>query len=140
VKKNLLIKSILIASALPFLAGCVQQTAYYHERPVYVQTTTTTRVTTVSTSSAPAPMPAPGPATVVVTDPSAPPPPQVEVVTVAPGPVTQYYWVPGVWEWRGTWVWAGGHWIVRPYYGAVWVQSGWVYRHHNRVWVTGHWR
>ncbi len=68
----------------------------------------------------------------------APPSPQVETIFVAPGP--GYVWIAGEWEWRGRWVWVGGHWIYPPYPGAVWVSTVWVrgpngYRCHH-----GHWR
>jgi hypothetical protein len=73
---------------------------------------------------------------VVITDP--PPPPQVEVVGAAPGP--QYVWLPGCWEWHGSWVWRSGHWAVAPHPEAAWVPGYW-YRHgRGWVWIHGYWR
>jgi hypothetical protein len=82
--------------------------------------------------------PAPQPAQVEVAP--VPPPPQVEVVPVAPGPVAVWYWTPGAWEWRGSWVWVGGRWAARPHPGAIWVGGGWGWHGHRRIWVGGHWR
>jgi hypothetical protein len=114
-KNSLVSKSIIIAASLPLFAGCVEREVVYRDRP------------------------APPPA---VVDDGVPPPPadQVEVVTVAPGPLDVWFWAPGTWEWRGRWVWVGGHWIARPHPGAVWVRAHWVYHGHHRVWVTGGWR
>jgi hypothetical protein len=117
-KKSILVKSILIAASLPLLAGCVERQVVYRDRPVYVQQ--------------------PPGGDVVVAEPAAPPPPQVEVIPVAPDPT--FVWVGGCWEWRGRWVWAGGHWGPRPHPGAVWVHSGWGWHGHHRVWVSGYWR
>jgi hypothetical protein len=100
----------------------VERQVVYRDRPVYVQ---------------PAPGAPPPNAQVVVEDP-APPPPQVEVIPVAPDPTL--IWVGGNWEWRGRWVWYGGHWAARPHPGAVWVRGGWVHRGSGRVWVGAHWR
>jgi hypothetical protein len=113
-KNSTLIKTALIAASLPLLAGCVEREVVYRDRP------------------------APS-GDVVVEDP-APPPPQVEVIPVAPGPLDVWFWAPGSWEWRGRWVWFGGHWGARPHPGAVWVHSGWGHRGHGRVWVGAHWR
>jgi len=113
-----LIKIALIAASLPLFAGCVERQVVYRDRPVYVQ-------------------PAPPVAEVVVADP-APPPPQVEVIPVAPNPA--FIWIGGSWEWRGRWVWANGHWGLRPRPGVVWVRGGWGHRGNGRVWVGAHWR
>jgi hypothetical protein len=121
-KNSTLVKTVLFAASLPLLAGCVERQVVYRDRPVYVQ---------------PAPGASPPNAQVVVEDP-APPPPQVEVIPVAPDPA--FIWVGGSWEWRGHWVWYGGHWAPRPHPGAVWVRGGWVHRGPGRVWVGAHWR
>ena len=130
-KKQILIKSLLVVASLPFLAGCVERQVVYRDRPVYVQ------------PAQPGPPPvtdnAPPPDTTTVVDVPAPPP-QADVVTVAPGPPDVYLWVPGAWEWRGRWVWYGGHWGVRPHPGAIWIGGGWGWHGHHRVWVGGHWR
>jgi hypothetical protein len=114
-----LVKLVIIAASLPLFAGCVERQVVYHDRPVYAQ---------------------PQPAPVVVEEYPAPPPPQTEVVTIAPGPPDIWFWVPGTWEWRGRWVWSGGHWAARPYRGAVWVGPHWGVRGHHRVWIAGGWR
>jgi hypothetical protein len=120
-KKSIVLKTVLIAAALPLFAGCVERQVVYRDRPVYAQP----------------PPNAPPPQAEVVADAPAPPPPQVEVVPVAPDPT--FIWIGGSWEWRNRWVWAGGHWD-RPHPGRVWVRGGWVHRGHGRVWVEGHWR
>jgi outer membrane lipoprotein SlyB len=68
----------------------------------------------------------------------APPPPQTDAVVVAPGP--GYIWVPGAWEWRGRWVWAGGYWALPPYPGGVWVEGYWVHGPYGWHRVPGRWR
>jgi len=117
-KNSTLIKTVLIVAALPLFAGCVERQVVYRDRPVYAQP--------------------PPPQAEVVADAPAPPPPQVEVVPVAPDPT--FLWIGGNWEWRGRWVWAGGHWGPRPHPGAVWVRGGWEMHGHRRVWVESHWR
>ena len=113
--KSLLVKTALICGILPLFAGCVEREVVYRDRP------------------APAPV-------VVEDEAPAPPPVQTEVVTVAPGPLDVWFWAPGCWEWRGRWVWVGGHWMARPHPGAVWVNAHWGWRGHHRVWVTSYWR
>lgn len=113
-KNSMLTKSILIAASLPFFAGCVEREVVYRQ--------------------------APPPGTAVVENEPPAPPPQSEVITVAPGPLDLWFWVPGVWEWRGRWVWGGGHWAARPHPDAVWVGSHWGWRGHRHVWVGGGWR
>lgn len=103
-----------MGASLPLLAGCVTREVVYRDRPV--------------------------PAPVVTEEAPAPPPPQVELVPAAPGPLTSWYWAPGCWEWRGRWIWTGGHWITRPYARAVWVGPHWGWRGHQRFWVAGTWR
>jgi hypothetical protein len=111
-----LIKWAVIGACLPLFVGCVERQVVYRDRPV------------------------PGPAPVVVEEVPAPPPPQREVIAVAPGPLSVWFWAPGCWEWRGRWVWTGGHWIARPHSGAVWVGAHWDRRGGHRVWVHGGWR
>jgi hypothetical protein len=105
-----LFRTILAAACLPLLTGCVTREVIYRDRPV-------------AGDEAPAP-----------------PPPQTEIVTVAPGPLAVWFWTPGCWEWRGHWVWAGGHWVHRPHPGAVWVGPHWGWRGHHRLWIGGGWR
>jgi hypothetical protein len=117
-KNSTLVKTVLIAASLPLFAGCVERQVVYRDRPVYAQ-------------------PPPG-GTVVVAEPENPPPPQVEVIPVAPDPA--FIWLGGSWEWRGRWVWGGGHWAPRPHPGAVWTHGHWGGRGHNRVWISAGWR
>ena len=117
-KTSTFVKCALIGATLPLFAGCVErERVVYRDRPVAV-----------------------APGEVVVADPGPPPAVQTEVITVAPGPLDGWFWVPGCWEWRGHWVWYGGHWAARPHRGAVWVRSGWAVHGHGRVWISGHWR
>ena len=110
-KKSLLLKTFLIAAALPLFTGCVTREVVYRDRP---------------------------PREVVVEAP-APPPLRDEVVVIAPSPDPRWYWVPGCWEWRGRWVWAGGHWARRPHNHAVWVGSHWGWHGSARIWIGGGW-
>jgi hypothetical protein len=86
--------------------------------------------------------PAPAPAPTFASNKSiireAPPAPQVEVVSSTPGP--EYVWVPGCWEWRGSWHWVGGHFAVTPYPDARWVPGRWTKREQSYVWIRGYWR
>lgn len=112
-KSSIVLKTILIAASLPLFGGCVEREVVYRNPP---------------------------PGATVGGNPGEPPPVQNEIVTVAPGPLDLWLWVPGCWEWRGGWVWTGGHWAARPHPGAVWVSPHWGGRGHHRVWVAGHWR
>lgn len=116
-KKSSLTKLLLIVAGLPLLAGCIVERQ--PRRVVVVE------------------RPAPG-GEVVVERPTQPPPPQVEVIP--PQPDVAFVWIPGAWEWRGRWVWVGGHWGPRPHPSAVWVRGVWIHRGHGYVWVGGHWR
>src|ERR1035438_7519025 len=111
-KNSTLIKTALIAASLPLFAGCVERIVVYR----------------------------PAPGTVVAAEPPAPPPLQTEFISVAPGPMSVWLWAPGCWEWRGRWVWYGGHWVRRPHPGAMWVGAHWGWRGQHRVWVGGGWR
>jgi WXXGXW repeat (2 copies) len=113
---SLLAAALLLAL---FTAGCVERQIVYVKEP-------------------PPPPGEPVPPSPQAAPTEAPPPPPVEIVGVAPGPA--YYWVPGVWAWRGRWVWAPGRWVVRPHPHAAWVPGYWVHRRHGYVWVQGRWR
>jgi hypothetical protein len=78
----------------------------------------------------------PAPISPVVTGP--PPPPQVEVVGAPPGP--KYTWLPGHWEWQGSWTWISGKWGTLPEPNAAWIPGRWVHRENGWIWVTGYWR
>jgi hypothetical protein len=67
-----------------------------------------------------------------------PPAPVVEAVTVCPGP--GYVWVPGTWEWRGYWFWAGGSYVVCPHPGATWYGGYWTSHGGGWDFRRGHWR
>jgi len=114
-KSSILINSLLIAAALPLLPGCV----IFERQPVAV---------------------APPPGEMVVTRPEAPPPPKVEVLTVAPGPLDLWVWVPGCYEWRGHWVWVAGRWAPLPRPHAVWMTGHWARQGDGYVWIAGRWR
>ena len=61
------------------------------------------------------------------------------VRVAAPSP--RHIWVDEEWTSRGGhYEWAGGHWVERPYEGAVWVPGHWRRRPHGWVWIGGHWR
>jgi hypothetical protein len=113
-KNSFLIKCALISASLPLFVGCVEREVVYRDRPA--------------------------PAPVVEEEVPPPPAPQAEIITVAPGPTEAWYWAPGAYEWRGHWVWVGGHWVARPHPGAVWAPAHWAYHGHHRVWVSGGWR
>lgn len=111
-KTSLLVKGVLLAAALPLLAGCAGQAAHREH-----------------------------PAAVEVTDEVPPPPaPQRDVILPLPGSPAQWFWVAGCWEWNERWVWVPGRWASRPYAGAVWSAAHWDGHGKHRVWVTGHWR
>lgn len=61
----------------------------------------------------------------VVTQKIAPPAPLVEVKPAAPVGLNRPVWAPGHWEWRGTWIWIPGQYIVTNNPQAVWVQGEW---------------
>ena len=110
------IYSLVLASiALSLISGCVERRVVVRERvPV---------------------LPA---GRVVEVVPEAPPPPQQEVIVEAPGP--DYVWIGGYWVWQGRWVWSPGHWVARPYVGAVFAPGHWIHRGHRWAWEPGHWR
>ena len=110
-----LVKTVVIAAGLPLFASCVERQIVYRDRPA-------------------------PPGVVVTEEYPAPPPPRTEIVSIAPGPQALWFWAPGCWEWRGHWVWNGGHWIRRPHVGAVWVGPHWGWRGPHRVWVGAGWR
>jgi hypothetical protein len=103
------------------LSGCVS----HHAQPMVM--TTDEPVTTTRTTR-----------TTVVTE--APPPPRVEVETVRPS--TAHVWIQGYWTYIDDhWVWAPGHWEVRPRTNAVWVPGQWDKDPTGKgwVWAPGHW-
>ena len=51
-----------------------------------------------------------------------PPAPYYEAV---PTPRRGQVWLPGHWEWRGTWVWVPGHYVAVNNPQAVWVPGEW---------------
>jgi hypothetical protein len=68
----------------------------------------------------------------------APPAALAELIPVAPG--ANYYWTPGYWTWKGTWVWVRGSWIIRPWPGAIWVAGHWGRHGRGVIWIGGRWR
>lgn len=61
----------------------------------------------------------------VVTEKVTVPAPLAETQPAPPVAITAPVWVPGHWEWRGTWVWAPGHYVATSNANAVWVQGDW---------------
>jgi hypothetical protein len=116
-----LIKYALIGASLPLFAGCVEHEVVYEDH------------------AAPPPHAA-GPEVIVEGEVPPPPPPQAEVKTIPPGPMSEWYWAQGCWEWNGQWAWTRGYWIRRPFPSSVWVAAHWEVRHDHRVWMHGHWR
>mgnify|MGYP001270416081 CR=1 FL=1 len=53
------------------------------------------------------------------------PAPLVQTQPAPPAGLGAPAWVPGHWEWRGTWVWAEGHYVASSVAQAVWVQGDW---------------
>jgi len=69
----------------------------------------------------------------------APPRPQHERRIPPPG--RGYVWTPGYQRWDGRgYSWVGGTWVRPPRARAHWVAPHWVKRHHDWVFVEGHWR
>jgi hypothetical protein len=69
----------------------------------------------------------------------APPRPQVE--RRGPPPGRAYIWTPGYHRWDGrAYAWVPGAWVMPPRPHARWVAGHWVKRHHDWVFVEGHWR
>jgi hypothetical protein len=123
-KNSTVAKIVLLAAvALPLFAGCM---------------------------SAPPTNVAPQVATadgVYTGQPTQPPPAdQQDVVPVCPGPVPQWYFINGYWDWRGQWVWVPGHWRPRPHSGDIWLPGKWLQETNQAqqtnvyVWHGGHWR
>jgi len=57
-----------------------------------------------------------------------------------PKPTYKDHWVPGYWEWNGTWHWIHGHWTNKPHPNAEWVAGHW--EKHGKGgwrWIAGHW-
>jgi len=69
-----------------------------------------------------------------------PPQDQKDVVPPPPGAITQWWFIPGHWAWRGQWVWVSGHWRSRPHSGDVWIVGKWEKQGDVFVWQKGHWR
>jgi hypothetical protein len=92
--------TLAICAGLATLAGCYAD-AYVEPTPVYA--TTTTEV----------PYDAPAPVTITI----APPPPRYEPVLTCGYGTT---WVPGRWDWVGSWTWGRGYCAqARPGYAYV---------------------
>jgi hypothetical protein len=115
-KISVLVLEFAATAGLLLGAGCAQHRTVYVREP------------------APAPPRASGETVIRVP----PPAPQVEVVGAAPGP--QYVWMPGCWEWRGNWLWAGGRFAVAPHPDAHWIPGHWVWHQRSYVWIRGYWR
>jgi len=118
-RKSIVVLGPVVVVAL--LAGCVERRVVYVPQPAPGSPPPQAEVAPET--------PPPG---------EIPPPPQTEVVTVSPGP--EYAWMPGVWVWRGRWVWGPGHWVIGPHPHAVWYGGHWERRGRRSVWIQGYWR
>jgi hypothetical protein len=124
-KKVVLMGSVTVAA---LLAGCVERRVVYVPQPAPASPSTVVAAPPPQVEVAPE-TPPPG---------EIPPPLQTEVVTVAPG--AEYVWMPGVWVWRGRWIWGPGHWVIGPHPHAVWFPGRWERHGRRSVWVGGYWR
>ncbi len=61
----------------------------------------------------------------VVAQKVAPPAPMPETQPSPPTSASNLVWAPGHWEWRGTWVWIAGQYVVTSNPQAVWVPGEW---------------
>jgi hypothetical protein len=112
-------------SIVPVIAGVLLSGCVSHHRDMVV--TTYEPVTTTRTTR-----------TVVVTE--APPSPRVEVE--GPAPSEGHVWIQGYWSnMNGRWVWAPGHWELRPRVNAMWVPGHWDKNPEGKgwIWTAGHW-
>ncbi len=67
-----------------------------------------------------------------------PPPATLEVGPTLPAPGPNYFYVPGVWVWRGRYLWRPGFWCeYRP--GWVWIPDRYCWTPYGYVWVPGYW-
>jgi hypothetical protein len=67
----------------------------------------------------------------------APPALRPEVAGPAPGPAMA--WVPGFWNWVGTWTWVSGQWVAIPGGYHRWMPGRWASNEHGWYWVPGRW-
>jgi len=68
-------------------------------------------------------------------------PPRPREERHVPPPGRGYIWTPGYHRWDGrAYVWTPGAWVLPPHPHAHWVPAHWVKRHHEWVFVEGHWR
>jgi len=116
-KNSIFVKILLVAAALPLLAGCKSP------RPTNVAP----QVATADNVNVGQPA-------------QAPPENQKDVIPACPGAPPLWYFIPGHWDWRGQWVWVPGHWRPRPHPGDIWIQGKWVQQDNVYVWQKGHWR
>ena len=59
--------------------------------------------------------------------------------TVAPS--RDHVWVDEDWEYRdGRYVAVGGHWVMPPHRGWIWVPGRWVHTRRGWQWMPGRWR
>lgn len=66
--------------------------------------------------------------------------PSIPSETIPPPPGANATWVPGHWEWNGTWVWVPGYYTIKPAAEATWVSGHWKQGlFGNWRWIAGHW-
>jgi hypothetical protein len=60
--------------------------------------------------------------------------------TPPPRPTDKDHWVPGYWEWDGTWFWMPGYWTTKSDVDAKWVLPAWTKAGSlGYKWTAGHW-
>jgi hypothetical protein len=70
--------------------------------------------------------------------PEPPPPAPPDVQGPAPGPASA--WVPGHYQWFGSYQWVAGAWAPLPGGAEAWVPGQWVSNAHGWYWSPGYWR
>jgi WXXGXW repeat (2 copies) len=148
------VSSLILCAATATLVlggGCAERHGVERPAPVALTSTQDTVLETspqshlpweetsnTAVTAAPPESPPADAGTAPITATEAPPQSPVEVVGQPPNP--GYVWIPGVWEWRGYWFWAPGHWAKRPRPSVSWVRGQWEQRSNGWVWTKGYWR
>jgi hypothetical protein len=107
----------LIMTGSLLLSGCA---SHRHTMVVTTEPVTTTTTRTIVTEE--------------------PPPPRTEVEGESPS--TADVWVAGNWTYIDhRWIWAPGHWELRPRENAVWIPGHWDENPEGKgwVWTPGRW-
>ena len=154
----LTVKVLSVGAVLLFLTGCAQQRNSSSPRTTTIPLSSPAKVSEpeavqpeiqsqepidpARVAMVPVLPPPPAPAPTKVASRSqiseAPPPPQVEIVGAPPG--SNCVWIPGRWEWHGSWTWVGGKWTTTSRPQAAWIPGRWVHRGTSWTWIDGYWR